>query len=1011
MSIFKETFRDYVRDQLSIRDKVISRGNSGTGDGAALPRRNQSSTVKLQSGKETTLDPGAFYSLFNRQCVIRMTSMTDYVEDVGLDIGINNDDGTRSNSTFASIKGGTLAQNFILQGGVLSDFSRNIKGERSPKRFTTPRGGFPRPGQKTNFSYGDFALGSDATSDGYGIVPMPGIVDANIRTKSAYGSLKEAKVNFVCHNQRQLEVLEMLYMRPGYAVLLEWGWSPYVGNDGRLVNEFKTVEDDISSDVLFSTKVTQQKVFNSINRLKESSSGNYDGMLGFIKNFGYKARPDGGFDCFTELIGMGEVLDSLKVSNTNKILNLDPNNPDYSYNGLTGLIKGLSILTDPDSQTQSTKSAIYKQNFGSFWGPLAEFVSKYVLGTPYDAVIEALAKVYIRSIQGNVEDILLTTLGLKDSSELENYIIKAGSIDELSVGEITLWTFSIQNQLGFIRWDALCALLNFQFIPKDPTEDAAIFISPDRITTKNRKIYIEPLLYVPYNSDDGLIDISCDPNICILPNQLDYNKGNTSSKVKTALGTTPQVNRWSPLSSLGPLLGSNGIRDIVYNSIIGEKSITDEKTNWGENLLDFNDSHRRIGNIFININMLYEIALNNKDNLNYTLGQFVKDIWEKINQACPNHNFQIIDNSNSPIINVIDLGVSNSDIPLDDLYEITPLSNENTLRDFSFESQVPSSLSSTIAIQAQNPRSIENIEDVTFIAFNRSIKNRLIHDDTTSTVDTIEELSQITGNPLSSVKLSELWLSISEYINSFWEYLKQRPQDSKIEVKNISGNIKRYQALIEALKIKNEENTSSTAVIPLSFDATLDGISGIVIGNVFKIKQDRLPKTYKKANVGFIVFGEDQKITPGQDWTTTINGKLIILPTKTTKITQVQSLDPSLNYQIQTQAKKQIAKAYAASTTSTTAVTAPGEARLNTALQNEAREKIVERSLALEKEINPLTGALYTPFEAKLRAELEVAESTTMLMPDNSFTTFTRNPFSAGAYIIVDDLPPLPYGF
>jgi hypothetical protein len=312
MSIFKETFRDYVRDQLSIRDKVISRGNSGTGDGVALPRRNQSSTVKLQSGKEITLDPGAFYSLFNRQCVIRMTSMTDYVEDVGLDIGINNDDGTRSNSTFASIKGGTLAQNFILQGGVLSDFARNIKGESRPKRVTTPRDGFPRPGQKTSLSYGDGGIVSDATSDGYGIVPMPGIIDANIRTKSAYGSLREAKVNFVCHNQRQLEVLEMLYMRPGYAVLLEWGWSPYVGNDGRLVNEFKTVENDISSEVLFSNKVIQQNIFDSINKLKELSYGNYDGLLGYIKNFGFQARPDGGFDCYTELVSVGEVIDNLK---------------------------------------------------------------------------------------------------------------------------------------------------------------------------------------------------------------------------------------------------------------------------------------------------------------------------------------------------------------------------------------------------------------------------------------------------------------------------------------------------------------------------------------------------------------------------------------------------------------------------------------------------------------------------------------------------------------------------
>ena len=59
---------------------------------------------------------------------------------------------------------------------------------------------------------------------------MPGIKDAEIRTMSDDGSLREAKVNWVCHNRKQLEVLELLYMRPGYPVVLEWGWNPYVSN-------------------------------------------------------------------------------------------------------------------------------------------------------------------------------------------------------------------------------------------------------------------------------------------------------------------------------------------------------------------------------------------------------------------------------------------------------------------------------------------------------------------------------------------------------------------------------------------------------------------------------------------------------------------------------------------------------------------------------------------------------------------------------------------------------------
>jgi hypothetical protein len=64
--------------------------------------------------------------------------------------------------------------------------------------------------------------------DGFGMVPPPGITDATIDTKSEDGSLRYATVNFVCHNRRQLEVLEALYMRPGYPILLEWGWDPYI---------------------------------------------------------------------------------------------------------------------------------------------------------------------------------------------------------------------------------------------------------------------------------------------------------------------------------------------------------------------------------------------------------------------------------------------------------------------------------------------------------------------------------------------------------------------------------------------------------------------------------------------------------------------------------------------------------------------------------------------------------------------------------------------------------------
>ena len=67
-----------------------------------------------------------------------------------------------------------------------------------------------------------------------------------------------------------------------------------------------------------------------------------------------------------------------------------------------------------------------------------------------------------------------------------------------------------------------------------------------------------------------------------------------------------------------------------------------------------------------------------------------------------------------------------------------------------------------------------------------------------------------------------------------------------------------------------------TSIIPLKFNLELDGISGIVIGNLFKLDKSRLPNSYHKSDVVFVVFGEEQNIND-QDWTTTITGQVTLL--------------------------------------------------------------------------------------------------------------------------------------
>ena len=184
---------------------------------------------------------------------------------------------------------------------------------------------------------------------------MPGITSANIRTKSAYGSLREAKVNFVCHNLRQLEILELLYMRPGYPVFMEWGWSPFILNDGTIENQFPSI---IDRNIFWSdTQITQEYLQTEVIKLKGETNGNYDGFLGFCTNFDYSVREDGGFDCSTELISMGEVIDSLKVS------------PEYNIGleelaSFTGEVIGEDASEEGEEAEKITKENIFHTSLG-----------------------------------------------------------------------------------------------------------------------------------------------------------------------------------------------------------------------------------------------------------------------------------------------------------------------------------------------------------------------------------------------------------------------------------------------------------------------------------------------------------------------------------------------------------------------------------------------------------------------------------------------------------------------
>ena len=203
-----------------------------------------------------------------------------------------------SNTSWVSLKSAInvdgnadLAKNNILEGGSL------INGKL-------------RYGVNSTGSYSfQNSLGE---KNELGIRPMPGITSVTIENIGAYGSTRKATINYQCWDVKQLDIFEQLYMRPGYLVLLEFGRTTYLEKDSNGISKLK---QNISQYNFF-----EKENINLLNELKNlydksiESKGNYDAFLGYVVNYGWQIRPDGGYDCKTEVISTGEVLESLKTN-------------------------------------------------------------------------------------------------------------------------------------------------------------------------------------------------------------------------------------------------------------------------------------------------------------------------------------------------------------------------------------------------------------------------------------------------------------------------------------------------------------------------------------------------------------------------------------------------------------------------------------------------------------------------------------------------------------------------
>ncbi len=150
---------------------------------------------------------------------------------------------------------------------------------------------------------------SSYTHGSFGFSPMAGIESADIKTLTR-GSIKKATVKLTANNKQQFDIIDLLYMRLGYTVLLEWGNSIYTtdGGDKEILRNTLIEEkffESAGSDSYFT-------FLEDIENKRIEYAGNYDALLGKVSNFNWSFNTDGSYDIELTIISLGDVIESLK---------------------------------------------------------------------------------------------------------------------------------------------------------------------------------------------------------------------------------------------------------------------------------------------------------------------------------------------------------------------------------------------------------------------------------------------------------------------------------------------------------------------------------------------------------------------------------------------------------------------------------------------------------------------------------------------------------------------------
>ena len=693
-------------------------------------------------------------------------------------------------------KDSNLARNCILQAGVVNvDSDGNLVGGLK-KGLNT--------GNANTLLEGAYGWGG-LTERGF--VPMPGLINADVQYYGN-GALYKAVVNIKCFSKAQFQLIDVLYLRPGYTCLLEFGWSQYLdteGGSGELTNFTEFLTAPLSK--LLQGKSDQFTLHGLINDTKKKYSGNYDAVYGKVSNFNWSFNQDGSYDCQLTLTGMGDLIESLKVN-----------------------------LTNPKTEKSLSVGQTGGGSAGAAVGEVVNEDLPLVANRNATVINEELFRIYQSNISGGS---ILPTAELQDYT-LDNFRSEAGdppSTKTFKDAILTVAGTTIDqgvnpiNPQCFIKYGAFLAFIQSRLLLYDSKSDTPVVVFD--------------MNFDDIDADENVIlrvpgQLSADPRVCLVPYSNTVSPGVSLSK--TLINTTLSKTKYFYSEYLGRLsnifVNINFIAQVLESAPKGE----DGSLSLLELLKQINKS---IINSLGGINS-FEVKLSD----NGSKIRFIEEIPQRFAGDRP----------------------STSEYTRFNIYGVKPGVGGSFVRDVKLTGETSGELSSLIVIGSQANSNQISANATAFGNYSAGLIDRVIPEKKSFAPDPKDEEKDkdvpatIKSNWESNIAPKEgtnLFLSVYQLGKWIDENIGPLKNHNHTHAKLILG--------AATVELNGEApQLPGSFFLPFTFQITIDGLSGMKLYEKFLISDNVLPPSYDEDSVDLQIRGLNHNIS-SDAWTTSID--------------------------------------------------------------------------------------------------------------------------------------------